>query len=224
MRRREFLCGLAAAARWPARLSPRKARRRPQAWPDTHRQAHPALRAGRRHRSRSAAPGPRSCSQAFGQQFVIENRGGAERHDRHRGRRQVARPTATRSCSRPNAPLTVLPSLRKTPYDPVKSFDAGRPRRRSSSTASSSIPPSASRPSTEMVDYAKKNPGKLAYGSSGNGTSTHLRLEMLKYQDRHRHPARALSRRRRRAERRAARHRADDERARCHCRTSRPAS
>ena len=30
-----------------------------------------------------------------------------------------------------------------------------------------------------MVDYAKKNPGKLAFGSSGLGTSTQLRLEML---------------------------------------------
>ena len=33
----------------------------------------------------------------------------------------------------------------------------------------------------EMIEYAKKNPGKLAYGSSGNGTANHLRLEMLKY-------------------------------------------
>ena len=32
----------------------------------------------------------------------------------------------------------------------------------------------------EMIDYAKKNPGKLAYGSSGPGTGTHLRYEMLK--------------------------------------------
>ena len=30
-------------------------------------------------------------------------------------------------------------------------------------------------------DYAKKNPGKLAFGSAGLGTSTHLRIEMLKY-------------------------------------------
>jgi len=32
----------------------------------------------------------------------------------------------------------------------------------------------------EMVDFAKKNPGKLAFGSSGLGTATQLRLEMLK--------------------------------------------
>ena len=33
----------------------------------------------------------------------------------------------------------------------------------------------------EMLDYAKKNPGKLAFGSSGPGTGPHLRYEMLRY-------------------------------------------
>jgi len=32
----------------------------------------------------------------------------------------------------------------------------------------------------EVVDYAKKNPGKLAFGSSGNGTTPHLRFEAFK--------------------------------------------
>jgi tripartite-type tricarboxylate transporter receptor subunit TctC len=32
----------------------------------------------------------------------------------------------------------------------------------------------------ELVDYAKKNPGKLTYASAGNGTSQHLSAELFK--------------------------------------------
>ncbi len=34
----------------------------------------------------------------------------------------------------------------------------------------------------ELVDYAKKNPGRLSYGSFGNGTTAHFAGEMLKSQ------------------------------------------
>ncbi|MEN9538478.1 MAG: hypothetical protein RLZZ126_713 [Pseudomonadota bacterium] len=34
----------------------------------------------------------------------------------------------------------------------------------------------------DMLQFAKANPGKLAYASSGNGTSGHLAMEMLKQQ------------------------------------------
>ena len=68
-------------------------------------------------------------SQAFGQQFVIENRGGAGGMIGTEAAAKSA-PDGYTFLLTPNAPLTVLPSLRKTPYDPLKSFDAGRPRRR----------------------------------------------------------------------------------------------
>ena len=32
----------------------------------------------------------------------------------------------------------------------------------------------------ELIDYAKKNPGKLAFGSDGNGTTAHLGVELFK--------------------------------------------
>jgi tripartite-type tricarboxylate transporter receptor subunit TctC len=118
-------------------------------------------------------------SQAFGQQFVVENRGGASG--------MIGTETAAKAAPdgytfllTPNAPLSVLPSLRKTPYDPFKSFD---PVGRVGDVINGFVihPSVGVKTFKEMVEYAKKNPGKLTFGSSGNGTSTHLRLEMLKY-------------------------------------------
>ena len=74
--------------------------------------------------------------------------------------------------------LTLL--LSKTvPYDPVKDFTA--------ITAAVEVPiilcvhpsiPVAT--AKDLVDWAKKNPGKLAYGSSGTGSPHHLSGELFK--------------------------------------------
>ena len=118
-------------------------------------------------------------SQAFGQQFVIENRGGAGGMI---GTEAAAKapPDGYTFLLTPNATLSVLPNMRKTPYDPVKSFD---PVARVGDLVCGFVINPAVGPKTfqETIAYAKANPGKLSYGSAGLGTSTHLRLEMLKY-------------------------------------------
>src|SRR3977135_1277149 len=123
-------------------------------------------------------PGADKLSQAFGQQFVIENRGGASGII---GTEAVARsaPDGYTFLLTPSAPLTVQPILRKTPYDPFKSFaPVGRVGDLISGFA---IHPAVGvKTFKEMIDYAKANPGKLAYGSAGLGTSSHLRIEMLR--------------------------------------------
>jgi len=117
-------------------------------------------------------------SQAFGQQFVIENRGGAGGMI---GAEAAAKspPDGYTLFLTPNAPLSVVPTLRKTAYDPVKSFDpVGRV---GDVVCGFVIHPSVGvKTLKEMIEYAKKNPGKLTFASSGNGTANHLRVEMLK--------------------------------------------
>jgi tripartite-type tricarboxylate transporter receptor subunit TctC len=116
--------------------------------------------------------------QAFGQPFVIDNRGGASGAI---GTEAAARsaPDGSTFLLTPGAPLTVLPQLRKVGYDPRKDF--AQVARVGDLVCGFVILPSLGINSIkELVDYAKKNPGKLAYGSAGLGTYSHMRIEMLK--------------------------------------------
>jgi len=118
-------------------------------------------------------------SQVFGQQFVIENRGGAGGMI---GTEAAAKslPDGYTFLLTPGATLTILPHLRQTPYDAFKSFE---PVGRVGDLVSGFVihPAVGVKTFKELIEYAKKNPGKLAYGSAGLGTATHLRIEMLKF-------------------------------------------
>ncbi len=124
-------------------------------------------------------PWAEKLTQAFKQQFVVENRGGAAGMI---GAEAVSKapPDGYTFLLTPNGPLSILPNMRKMPYDPGKSF---APVARVGDLVCGFVIHPAVGPKTlaEVIDYAKKNPGKLSFGSAGLGTSTHLRLETLKF-------------------------------------------
>ena len=126
-----------------------------------------------------ARPWADKLTQAFGQQFVVENRGGASGMI---GLETTAKapPDGYTLVMTPNSTISVLPHLRKVPYDPFTSFE---PVARVGDTIGGMVvhPSIGVKTMKELVAYAKKNPGKLAYGSAGLGTSTQMRIEMLKH-------------------------------------------
>ena len=125
-----------------------------------------------------ARPWADKLQQAFGQPFVIDNRGGAGG--------AIGTEAAAKSPAdgytflfTPGATLSILPQLRKVAYDPIKDFvPVGRV---GDLVCGFVIRPDVGPTSIkEVVEYAKKNPGKLAYGSAGLATYTHLRIETFK--------------------------------------------
>jgi len=67
----------------------------------------------------------------------------------------------------------------KADYDPVKSFE---PITLMAYTHQVLVANPATPFNTlkELIDYARKNPGKLNYGSAGTGSATHLNMELFK--------------------------------------------
>ena len=172
MRRREFLAcaGAALAAPFASKASA-------QTWPDKPvKLILPYAPGG--GTDLIGRPWAEKLAQSFGQRFIIENRGGAGGMIGTEAAAKAA-PDGYTFLLTPNATLSVLPSLRKTPYDPKSFLPVGRVG--DFVTGFSMHPAVGPKTFKEMIEYAKANPGKLSYGSAGLGTATHLRIEMLKY-------------------------------------------
>ena len=117
--------------------------------------------------------------RAFGQPFAIDNRPGAGGMlGAEAGAKAVGDGYAL--LLTPNGPLTILPHLRKTSYDPQQDL---LPVARVGDFVCGFVIDAALGIKTfgEMLAYARANPGRLSFGSSGVGSGNHLRLEMLKY-------------------------------------------
>ena len=114
------------------------------------------------------------------QSFVVENQGG--------GGGVIASQAAVRAA--PDG-YTLLqgyvathgtsPATRKLPYDAIKDFTAigmigATPN---VLVVNSALPVTNVK---EFVEYLRRNPGKLSYGSAGQGSLTHLTMELFKQQ------------------------------------------
>ena len=117
-------------------------------------------------------------SAALGQPIVIESKPGANGEIGTASVASAAPDGYTLLLSH-LGPTAISPALKKSlPYDPVKDFEpisqvvAGP----TLLVVRNDLPVTSVK---ELIDYAKANPGKLAYGSVGVGSTTHLAGEML---------------------------------------------
>lgn len=118
-------------------------------------------------------------SDSMGQPFIVENIGGASGTI---GSSQVAKATPdgyTIMWATVGETIVYMFMSRNKPYDAVKDFTPIM-------AAVSGISVIAAHPSTpgatlkELLDHAKANPGKLAYGSAGIGSYFHMTAELFK--------------------------------------------
>jgi tripartite-type tricarboxylate transporter receptor subunit TctC len=124
-----------------------------------------------------ARPLVQEWSKVIGETIIIENRGGAGGTI---GAEYVvrSRPDGYTLLLFPTAIFTISPTMMRPPYDTDK--DLVPIARVAASDAFVVVNPSVpARTIQELVAYAKANPGRLRFGSAGNGTITQLQCEIL---------------------------------------------
>ena len=119
-----------------------------------------------------------ALSQRLGQPVVVENRTGASGIV---GSAVVAKspPDGYTVLVTGDIPITTAHLLGKVPYDVEKEFI---PLVKGVNVPSTVLVAGNSPHKTfkELIDYARANPGKVSWGTPGNGTSMHVELEQLK--------------------------------------------
>jgi tripartite-type tricarboxylate transporter receptor subunit TctC len=120
-------------------------------------------------------------SLALGQQIVIDNRGGAAGMIGAEAAARSAPDGYTFLLSSGSAAAIVPLITPKMPYDPAKDLVpvAAGARLELFLVVRADAP---YKTFDEFIGHMKRNPGRLSYGSPGNGTSPHIAGEMLKSQ------------------------------------------
>jgi tripartite-type tricarboxylate transporter receptor subunit TctC len=116
--------------------------------------------------------------EALGQTVVVDNRSGANGTIGSAMVAHAAPDGYTLLAATPASHVTAVHLMRKLPYDPVKDFTpimaAVEPV--TALVVNAELPVNSVQ---ELIAYAKANPGKLSYGSSGIGSVFHLTGELF---------------------------------------------
>lgn len=120
-----------------------------------------------------------ALTQQLGQPFVVENRPGAGGTIGHDATAKAAADGYALLFSAAG-PLVVSPhTYAKLPYEPIKSFEPVK----LIATAPLLLvvnPKVQANSVQDLIKYASANPGKMTYGSFGNGSAAHLAGEQFK--------------------------------------------
>ena len=119
-------------------------------------------------------------ARVLGQSFIVDNQGGGGGVIASQNTAK-ATPDGYTLMQGYVATHGISPATRKLPYDAVKDFTpvgmiGGTPN---VLVVNAALPVNTVK---EFVDYLKKNPGKVSYGSAGPGSLTHLTMELFKMQ------------------------------------------
>jgi tripartite-type tricarboxylate transporter receptor subunit TctC len=121
----------------------------------------------------------RALSQQSGQQFLVENLGGAGATI-GTGKVAASQPEGYTLLLGGSSALVIAPHLfPNLKYDPFTSFE---PIGKIASSSYVLVTRTDSNFQTyeQLVSHARKNPGKLNYGSPGEGSALHLTIELMK--------------------------------------------
>jgi tripartite-type tricarboxylate transporter receptor subunit TctC len=148
-----------------------------QAWPVKPVRMVLALGGGADPAARALAE---KLGESLGQPFIVELQAGAGGAI---GAEMVARAPAdgyTILLASPNSHVNRTVLVKKIPYDPVRDFTpiAKLAETILCITAGRSAPVGSLQ---DLVNYARQNPGKLSYSTSGIGTGHHLNAEQLQF-------------------------------------------
>jgi tripartite-type tricarboxylate transporter receptor subunit TctC len=122
------------------------------------------------------------AEKQLGKPLVIENKGGGG-GSVAMGIVANAKPDGYTLCGAPNVSMIDTALMQKVTFKPLKSFTPIVAHSAAEHTALLVKSDAPWKTFKEFIDYAKKNPGKVKYSSSGVGTGMHVAMEVIAHKE-----------------------------------------